>query len=318
MSKSPILLACNFPERLTRLLRERYDVHGPMERSAADAVPPGGHDARALLTMGTMKTDRALLDVLPKLGLVSYFGTGYEGIDLGDAAARRLSVTHSPGANASSVADFAMGLVIASARQILAADRFVRDGRWRGNAAERMPSVPGLTGARLGIYGYGAIGSKVAARAAAFEMEIAYHSRTEHRDIGHAYKPSLIALAEWADILVVSVRADASNRHAVNRAVLAALGPKGHLINISRGMAVDTAALIEALENGTIAGAGLDVFENEPEVPARLIASPRVVLTPHIASASISAREAQEDMILANLDAFFAGRPVVNPVPGSG
>lgn len=315
MSKPAILLACNFPERLTRLLGERYEVHGPMQRSLAEAIPAGGHEARALLTMGTMKTDRALLDALPKLGLVCYFGTGYEGVGLAEAAARGLAVTHSPGANASSVADFAMGLVIASSRQILQADRFVRDGRWRGNAAERMPSVPGLTGARLGIYGYGAIGSKVAARAAAFEMEIAYHSRTERPELAYPFKPSLLALAEWADILVVAARADASNRHAVNGAVLTALGAHGHLINISRGMAVDTEALIEALENGTIAGAGLDVFEAEPEVPERLKASPRVVLTPHIASASVSAREAQEDMILANLDAFFAGRPVINPVP---
>lgn len=313
-TRPTVLLAAAMPKRLTQLLGERYTVSGPMTHSAADALPAGGEAARALITMGTLTTGGGLMDALPGLGLVACFGTGFEGVDQDEARARGLAVSHSPGANASSVADLAMGLAIASSRRILVADRFVRDGKWRGNAAERMPSVPGLTGARLGVYGYGAIGARVARRAEAFEMEVAYHSRSRKPDVAHAWMPDLLSLAQWADILVVCVRADASNRHAVNREVLAALGPQGHVVNISRGVAVDTEALIEALQTGVIAGAGLDVFETEPDVPDALKALPNVVLTPHIAAASTSALEAQEDMVLANLEAFFAGRPILNPV----
>ena len=315
MSRPTVLLACDFSPRFKALLAGQYTVLGPLTRSAADALPPGAGQAAALITKGGLPTDRALLEALPGLGIVSFFGTGYEGVDLPAAAARGVTVTHSPGANAASVADFAMGLVLASARQIVAADRFVRDGRWGGNSLVSMPAVPGLTGTRLGIYGYGAIGEKVATRAAAFDMQIAYHSRSPKAGVPYLYKDSPLALAEWADIFVVAVRADATNRHTVNRALLAALGPQGHVINVARGSMVDADALAEALEQGTIAGAALDVLETEPQVPERLLTAPNLILTPHIAYASTSARDAQEDMVLANLAAFFAGQTVPNPVP---
>lgn len=261
-----------------------------------------------------MKTDRALIEALPELGIVSYFGTGFEGIDLQAASERGLAVTHSPGANASSVADFAMGMVLASARQLLAADRFVREGRWTGNSLVSMAAVPGLTGARLGIYGLGAVGRKIAARAVAFEMDVAYHNRTAKLDVPYAHAASVPELAEWADILVIAVRADPSNHHIVDRSVLAALGPNGHVVNVARGSLIDADALADALEQGTIAGAALDVFENEPTVPARLLAAPNLILSPHIAFASTSARNAQEDMVLSNLEAFFDNRAVPSPI----
>ena len=179
----------------------------------------------------------------------------------------------------------------------------------------RLPINPGLGGQRLGIYGLGSIGTKVAQRAAAFEMQIGYHNRKPRPDVSYIYHPTLIALATWADILVVAVRADASNTHAINREVLAALGPKGHLINVSRGIAVDTAALSDALEAGTIGGAGIDVFEDEPNIPERLTRLDNVVLTPHMAAISANAQRAQRDIMFANLEAFFAGRPVLTPVP---
>ncbi|GAB3124129.1 NAD(P)-dependent oxidoreductase [Novispirillum itersonii] len=315
MSKPVVLLACDFSARFKALLAERYTLIGPLARSAADALPPGAEQAAALITKGGLPTDAALLAALPGLGIISFFGTGYEGVDLTAAAAQGVTVTHSPGANAASVADFAMGLVLASARQIVAADRFVREGRWGGNSLVSMPAVPGLTGTRLGLYGYGAIGEKVAARAAAFDMEIAYHSRSPKAGVPYLYKDSPLALADWADIFVVAVRADASNRHTVNRALLAALGPQGHVINVARGSMVDSEALAEALEQGTIAGAALDVVDGEPQVPDCLLKAPNLILTPHIAYASTSARDAQEDRVLANLVAFFAGQPVPNPVP---
>jgi lactate dehydrogenase-like 2-hydroxyacid dehydrogenase len=194
-------------------------------------------------------------------------------------------------------------------------DRFARAGRWRGDIIERTAITPELAGQRLGVYGLGSIGAKVATRAAAFEMEIGYHNRRARADVPYAYHPTLLGLAEWADILVVAVRADASNTYAINKEVLAALGPRGHVVNISRGIAIDTQALCEALEAGTIAGAALDVFEREPDIPDRLRALDNVILTPHMAAISANAQRAQRDLMFANLDAFFAGRPVLTPVP---
>lgn len=316
-SKPTVLLACDFSERFKTLLGKHYNVLGPLPYSSPEALPDGAADVSALVTKGGLKTDLALIEALPKLGIVSFFGTGFEGIDLEAAAQRRLAVTHSPGANASSVADFAMGLALACARNILAADRYVREGRWGGNSLVSMPAVPGLTGARFGIYGLGVIGRKLALRASAFEMEVAYHSRTPKSDAPYSYKASLKALAEWSDILVVAARADLSNRHVVDRSVLAALGPGGHVINVARGSLIDSEALAEALERGTIAGAALDVFEDEPNVPDALLHAPNLILSPHIAFASTSAREAQENMVLANLEAFYAGRTVPNPIDRS-
>jgi lactate dehydrogenase-like 2-hydroxyacid dehydrogenase len=146
-------------------------------------------------------------------------------------------------------------------------------------------------------------------------MEIGYHNRRPRADVPYLYHPTLMELATWSDILVVAVRVDASNRHAVNAEVLAALGPRGHLVNISRGIAVDEAALCDALEAGTIAGAGIDVYENEPNIPDRLKALDSVVLTPHMAAISANAQRAQRDIMFANLEAFFAGRPLLTPLP---
>src|SRR6185295_14440422 len=147
------------------------------------------------------------------------------------------------------------------------------------------------------------------------EMEIGYHNRRQRQELPYVYHPTLLGLADWADVLVVAVRADASNYHAINKQVLAALGPRGHLVNISRGIAVDEAALCDALEAGTIAGAALDVFEHEPDIPKRLEGLDNVILTPHMAAISANAQRAQRDLVFANLEAFFAGRPVLTPVP---
>lgn len=314
MSKPAIVLACDFSDRFKQLLKQKYVVIGPIEGTALQQLPDDATKARVLLSKGGLKTNMALIEAMPELKLISFFGTGFEGIDAETIAKRNLIVTNSPGANASSVADYAMGLVLASTRQIVQADRFVREGKWTGSGLVSMPAVPGLTGAKLGIYGFGAIGRKLSTRAAGFELEIGYHNRSMKPDVPYRYFDDLISLAHWADILVVAVRADASNRYAVNTEVLKALGANGHLVNISRGIAVDTQALIECLENGTIAGAALDVFENEPHVPEQLKALPNVILSPHLAYASISAREAQEDMVFANLECFFAGQPVLTPV----
>jgi lactate dehydrogenase-like 2-hydroxyacid dehydrogenase len=313
--KPAILIGAHFPERLLGRLADRYTLLGPLQRPGPDAVPPEAREARVLITLGGSRTDATLMDALPKLGLIACFGTGFEGVDRAAARARGIVVTHAGDTNSTAVAEFAMGLVIASARGIIRGDRYARAGRWRGDIIERTAVTPELAGRRLGIYGLGSIGSKVAQRAAAFEMEIGYHNRKPRRDVPYAYHPTLIGLAAWADILVVTVRADAGNRHAINREILTALGPEGHLVNVSRGIAVDEAALCDALEAGTIAGAALDVYEDEPHIPERLTGLDNVVLTPHMAAISANAQRAQRDIMFANLEAFFAGRPVLTPVP---
>ena len=312
--KPPVLVAARFLPRLLGRLGELYALHG-LERPEPGAIPPEARDARALITIGGLRTDAALMDALPKLGLIACYGTGYEGVDRAAAKARGIVVTHAGEANATAVAEFAFGLVIASARGMVRGDRYVRAGRWRGDIIERTAITPELAGQRLGIYGLGSIGTRIATRAAAFEMEIGYHNRKPRQDVPYAYHATLLGLADWADVLMVAVRADASNYHAINKQVLAALGPRGHLVNISRGIAVDEAALCDALEAGTIAGAALDVFEHEPDIPKRLEGLDNVILTPHMAAISANAQRAQRDLMFANLEAFFAGRPVLTPVP---
>lgn len=313
--KPTILMVPKMPAALIARLREDYELLGPMERATPDALPPGAEAARVLLTVGGWRTDAALMKALPRLGLVACYGTGIEGVDQTHAKARGILLSNAADANATAVAEFAMGLMIASVRQIGKGDRFIRSGRWLGNAIERMPIVPGLAGRRLGIYGLGAIGARIATMASAFGMEIGYHNRSKRPELPYLYQDSLLGLADWSDVLMVAVRASADTRHAVNAGVMQALGPKGHLVNISRGIAVDEDALCEALETGVIAGAGLDVFENEPDVPDRLKAIDDVVLTPHIAAMADSAQAAQQELLLRNLEAFFSGKPLPSGVP---
>jgi hydroxypyruvate reductase len=318
-SNPTVLLGARVPDVFLQRLAARYDVLGPLPPPFPDSVArlpgPDAERVRALITMGTVSTSRDAIAHLPALGLVSCIGSGYEGVDLHAARERGIAVTHSPAANASAVADLALGLLIASVRQMFEANAFLRRGDWKGNAAKRMALVGGLTGRRVGIFGLGAIGEKIALRAEAFEMDVAYHNRKPRSDVSYAYHATLLSLAQWADVLVVSVRADAANRHAVDAAVLAALGPAGHVVNIARGAVIDEAALIIALRSGQIAGAGLDVFEHEPDVPDELLALPNVALTPHIAGGTLDAQAAMQDMVWANLDAYFAGRPPLTPVP---
>lgn len=314
-----ILFATRFPEALRERLQAlpgRPAVIGPFapHQAPGQALDPAeAAQVRALVTMGTLPTRAALLDRLPGLKLISCFGSGYEGVDVAEAARRGILVTHSPAVNAGSVAEQAMGLLLAVSRQIVRADRYVREGGWETEA--RMPVLRGLEGQRLGIYGYGAIGARIAAMAAGFGMEIAYHGRSAKPGAPYPFHPTLAGLAGWADVLMVAVRANERNRGAVDEKVLRALGPEGILVNVARGSAVDEAALIRLLEAGALAGAGLDVFENEPVVPPALKASPRVVLAPHMGGGTVQAFEAMQDLVVRNLAAFFGEGRVLTPVP---
>jgi lactate dehydrogenase-like 2-hydroxyacid dehydrogenase len=313
--KPPILFAMPISPKLIERLSERYEVLGPLDRARPLPLPEGANRAKALVTLGSLKTNVAMMDALPDLGLISCYGTGFEGVDRAEAARRGIRLTHAGDSNATSVAEFAMGLVLAAGRNIVRGDRMTRAGKWASLSIDRMPITPGLAGQRMGIYGMGSIGLKIAQRAAAFEMEIGYHNRSRRSDVDYAYHGSLQALAEWCDVLVVAVRASAENKHAVNAEILEALGPRGVLVNISRGIAVDEMALAEALEKNVIAGAGLDVYENEPHVPERFWTLENVVLTPHMAALSRGAQVAQQKVLIDNLDAFFAGRPLHSLMP---
>ena len=321
MSDAPtrpaLLVGLRVPDAFRARLAVRHDVLGPFERRFADAVAtlPTGDAARVevVVIYGNTTISPALMAQLPALRLVCCVGSGYEGVDLRAARERSITVAHSPGANASAVADFAVGLMVASVRGIADADAFVRRGEWRrGN---RPAEVRGLTGRKVGIFGLGAIGAGIARRCEAFEMTVGYHGRAPHAGVAYPFHPTLTGLARWADVLMIAVRAGPENRHAVDAAVLAALGRDGHVVNVTRGSVIDEAALVRALADGTIAGAGLDVVDHEPVVPDALRSMRNVVLAPHVGGNTAEAQAAMLAATLANLEAFVARGAVVTPVP---
>jgi lactate dehydrogenase-like 2-hydroxyacid dehydrogenase len=267
---------------------------------------------RAIAAQGESKVDAALIAELPALEIISVMGVGYDGIDVAAAKARGVVVTHTPDVLNDDVADLAIALMLSAARQIPAADRYVRSGLW---AQGPMPLARKMSGARLGLVGMGRIGQAIAARAAAFGMSIAYTARGAKPQLPYRFLPSPQALAAESDFLVVITPGGAATRKLVDAPVLEALGAKGILVNVARGSVVDEAALIDALERGAIAGAALDVFENEPQVPERLRALPHVVLTPHVGSATGQTRQAMADLALNNLRARLAGEAPLTPVP---
>jgi len=215
------------------------------------------------------------------------------------------------------VADLAVTLMLAVTRRLLPADNYVRSGNW--SAAKPSPLMrpqPGNPGRRVGVYGMGEIGRKIASRLAAFETEVAYFSRSKH-DVPYQYLPSLEALAEWCSVLMIAVRAGVDTHHAVDAGILQKLGKDGYIVNISRGSVIDQAALVVALAGEQIAGAGLDVYEKEPHAPDALTAFPNVVLTPHVGGHTIESHTGMQSCVIANLEAFFAGQPLPHAVRGA-
>lgn len=311
-----LLLMVEVPPAFRDRLSTRFEILGPFRQHPSEALTPEqAARVKAVVTIGSLHSDARLFDTLPGLKLICCWGTGFEGVNLADTKARGITATHNPGANATAVADHAMALMLASIRTVVDADRYIRQGVWEGNTLSRRPSVRGLTGRRAGIYGLGAIGEKIATRCIAFEMEVGYCNRRRRDDLPHAYFPTLLELATWADVLVVGVRADAVTHHSVNAEVLKALGSDGHVINIARGSIIDEAALIEALQNNVIAGAGLDVFEHEPQVPEALLKLENATLTPHIGAGTQEARKAMMEMTIANIENFFDTGKALTPIP---
>jgi len=239
------------------------------------------------------------------------FGVGYDSSDVEEARSRGVQVANTPDVLTDCVADVAVGLVIDVMRRLSAADRFVRRGEWVGGGVP--PLTRRVTGARVGILGLGRIGSAVAQRLAGFDVELSYHSRTP-RDVPHRYAASPVELAQGCDVLVVTTAGGAQSRHLVDAEVIGALGPNGYLVNVARGSVVDEVALVSALEEGRLAGAGLDVFADEPHVPAALLGRDDVVLLPHLGSATVETRSAMTDLVLANVERFLADGTLLTPI----
>jgi lactate dehydrogenase-like 2-hydroxyacid dehydrogenase len=311
-----VLIYSRFPKAMMVRIGERYELLDSKGQVFTEVFPAEQmSDVRALITAGGTALGAKAMDALPALKAVVCYGTGYDGVDLKAAAARNIAVGNSPAANAAAVADLAMTLMLAATRRLLPADDYVRSGDWAAaKPSPLMSPQPGNPGRRIGVYGMGEIGRKIAARAAAFEAEVAYFSRSRH-DVPYQYMPSLEALADWCNVLMVAVRAGADTHHIIDAGMLRRLGPEGTLINISRGSAVDEAALVAALADKAIAGAGLDVYETEPHAPDALTAFPNVVLTPHIGGHTRESHVAMQNCVMANLDAFFAGKVLPHPVP---
>ena len=270
-----------------------------------------GANIRGIVTGGRTGASNAIVDALPRLEIIAINGIGTDAVDLDLARRRGIHVTTTPDVLTDDVADMAMALLLATARHICVGDRVVRTGDWRHGHGVLATKV---SGKRLGIIGLGRVGRAIARRAEGFDLSIAYSDPQRKADVPYRYQPDLHSLASEVDFLVVAAAGGAVSRNIVNREVLEALGPKGILVNVARGSIVDEEALVAALIEGRLGGAGLDVFAHEPDVPEALWRLDNVVLQPHQASATVETRRAMADLVLANLAAHFAGRGLPSAV----
>lgn len=305
MGDQPLLLQLGpVPQALASRLLAEYRLVQVLQADAPEALDPQIlAECVGLVTTARTGVSAAWLQNLPALRVISSYGAGLDRLDLAAAQARGIAVGYTPGALTPCVADLAIGLLIDVARRISAADRFVRAGRWKDSAW-----APGLrvSGKRLGILGLGEIGRAIARRAEGFAMEVAYTNRRPAEGVPYRFEPVLTELARWADFLVVSASAQPGDQALVNTAVLEALGPTGILVNVGRGTLVDEAALLRALQQAQIAGAGLDVHPREPEVAQKLLALDQVVVLPHMGGATREAALDAAQQVLDNLRQFFS------------
>jgi lactate dehydrogenase-like 2-hydroxyacid dehydrogenase len=306
----PILIAGAPLPSVARRLESLFEVH----HLGAALDPAVAARIRGLATTGHGASRPGLVDALPALEIIAHFGVGYDSVDVGAAARRGVVVTNTPDVLTEEVADTALGLLLATVRELTAAERWLRAGRWEAEGPYRL-TRGSLRGRRLGILGLGRIGRAIARRAEAFGLAIAYHARNPVPDVAYDYHATARDLAAAVDILLVAAPGGAATRHLVDAEVLRALGPEGFLINVGRGTVVDEAALVEALRSGHILGAGLDVFEDEPRVHPGLLDLDRVVLLPHVASGSVDTRDAMGALQVDNLVSWFEGKGPLTPVP---
>jgi lactate dehydrogenase-like 2-hydroxyacid dehydrogenase len=300
------------PPAIQQVLDREFHVHRLWEAADRDAlVKQVAPNVRGMVTSGGVGANRALIEALPKLEMISSFGVGYDSIDIGCAKERGVTVTNTPDVLTDDVADTAMALLLGMMRRIPQGDQFVRQGRW---PKDKFPLTDKLGGKKMGVLGLGRIGQAIARRAEPFNVEISYFGPRKKADIPYRYYDNLVAMAKDVDILMIACPGGKETEGLVNQAVIDALGPKGYVVNIARGSVVVEPALVKALVDGKLAGAGLDVFADEPNVPEALWKLDSVTLAPHVGSATHATRQAMGDLVLKNILAFFAGQPVLTKV----
>ena len=311
----PVLQVGPLKPSLAQTLQDDYAAYVlPVEAAERESfLSSHGEEITAVVTSGRTGVDAGLMSALPNLGAVVNFGVGYDTTDVDAAAARGVGVSNTPDVLTDCVADTAVGLMIDVMRQFSASDRYVRAGRW---PVEGMyPLTRQVSNTRVGIMGLGRIGGAIAKRLSAFGCAISYHNRNRVADSAYDYVSSPEQLAQDVDVLIVAAAGGSGTRKLVSREVIDALGADGYLVNIARGSVVDEEALVEALSEGRLAGAGLDVFADEPKVPEALLTMDNVVVLPHVGSGTLQTRAAMESLTLRNLDTFLESGELVTPVP---
>jgi hydroxypyruvate reductase len=311
--KSDVLAIGSFPEATNAELASRFNLHHyrRMAQVRDELGPDIAERVRAIATEANHGADRALIERLPKLEIISVFGVGVDAVDLAAARERKLPVTNTPGILAEEVGDLAIGLMLASARNIVAADRYVRDGHWLRGPIGFGRSVSGKT---MGVVGLGGIGRAIADRGAGFRMRVLYTGPRVKPEVPYTYVADVVELARESDYLMLACKGGPDTRHLISERVLDALGPKGTLVNVARGSVVDEAALVRALASGRLGHAALDVFENEPQVPQELLALDNVIVQPHHGSAAVETRTAMGQLMIDNISARLDDRPLLTPV----
>ncbi|WP_147199919.1 2-hydroxyacid dehydrogenase [Pantoea sp. CCBC3-3-1] len=312
MTTQAILLIAAVPDALLDRLASAWTVHRLFEQDDPQTfLADKGDTIKAVVTRGDVGVRKEVLEQLPNAGLVAVFGVGTDATDLNYTRSKNIAVTITSGVLTNDVADMAMGLLLAASRRLCQGDSFVRQGKWLNTAPTLGNQV---SGKRIGILGMGNIGQAIARRAAGFDMQISYTSRSRHDALPYAWHDDVQSLARDSDFLVIAAAGGESTKGLVNADVLHALPKHAWLINIARGTLVDQSALIQALRKGDIAGAALDVYEQEPQVPEELIAMSNVVLQPHVGSATHETRQKMSDVVFANVEAFFKADDLPNAI----
>lgn len=312
--KPELLLVSPLPPRVTAALKDDFVLHDYFRATDKPGMLTDvGGKVRGYISFASAGgADAALMDATPKVEIIANWGVGYDRVDAAAAKQRDIVVTNTPDVLTDCCADLAMALILAVARRVAEGDRYVRAGNWPklGNLA----LATRVNGSRLGIVGLGRIGKAAAKRAEAFDMKIAYYGRRKQKDVPYGYYDDAVKLAKNSDFLLLTCPGGRETHHLVNAEVLTAIGPEGFIINVARGSVVDEDALVAALKEKRIAGAALDVFAKEPQVPAELMTMDNVVLQPHQSSATTATRRAMDDLVVENLRLHFAGKPVRTPV----
>ncbi|TCR78319.1 2-hydroxyacid dehydrogenase [Rhizobium sp. BK376] len=307
-----VLVPGKIHPRVLERLRDRFDIVAVEKGERPQIDAETAKRIRGIAVAGSVNA--AWMDALPNLEVIANFGVGYDGVDVGHAASKGIVVTNTPDVLNDEVADTAVGLLLNTVRQLPLAEKWLRDGRWVKEGS--FPLSPfSLNGRHVGMYGLGRIGQEIAKRLEPFKVKISYHTRTRNADVAYDYFPTLLDMAKAVDTIIAIVPKTPQTHKVIDAEILAALGPEGVMINVGRGWSVDEEALIAALRDGTLGAAGLDVFYEEPHVPAALMELPNAVLLPHVASASVPTRNAMADLVSENIIQWFAKGTAVTPVP---